>query len=347
MRLARPLSTLLLLTAFVLQGEARAASLTAWAWSYETSETHSGPVTALAEIARQAAGAAGESHAGASAVAGALSSYSRIRGCGSQFNNFQQVCNDARSGSESTDTLIATASLPYGSPVQVRVTMRLEGEVNGHGGYSYDARASLQGQTVASVGGSAGTVQVVDHLSIADTKVFDTTMLVGYSHPLSVTLSTLALQRFCAGGSQDCYDSEHTWTIFTGASTSVQIEVLTTGVNAQLTATSGHDYTLPTTGVPRANSAVAQLGPAWPNPAHERVQLLLTLAERSDIDAAVFDVAGRRVATLARGVRESGVHALVWNGRDAGGGGECRGVFFVRAQGPAFRLTRRVLMTRP
>lgn len=345
MRSVLSLAASLLLTLVLGAHDARAASVSAWAWSYETSETDVGATRAVAEIARQGPAAPGESHAGASAHFGALSSYAQLRGCGFELNDFQQVCNDARSGADPTDTLFVTANLPFGSVVQVRVTMTLAGEVHGKGGYSYLAQVWLEGEGRSLNGGTGGTVQSFDHLSIAGTRVFDAMLRVGYVHPLSHSLTTSVLQRDCAGGSQDCYDSEHVWTIYAGASSGLQIEVLTPGVNAQLGSTSGHDYTRPPADVRPAASAGARLAPAWPNPARDHVHLALALDETSDVDAAVFDIAGRRVATLARGVHAAGTHALTWDGRDAGGR-QLRGVFFVRARGPKFDLSRRVLITR-
>lgn len=345
MRSIRSLAASLLLTLVLGAHGARAASVSAWAWSYETSETDVGASQAVAEIARQGPGAPGESHAGASARYGALSSYSQLRGCGFEFNNFQQVCNDARSGADPTDTLHVTANLPFGSIVQVRVTMTLAGEVHGKGGYSCTAQAWLEGEGASIVGGTGGTVQSFDHLPISGTRVFDAMLRVGYTHVLTHSLTTGVLQRDCAGGSQDCYDSEHVWTIYAGASSGLRIEVLTLGVNAQLASASGHDYTQPTADVRPAASAGARLAPAWPNPARDAVHLALALDEASVVDAAVFDIAGRRVATLAQGVHAAGTHVLAWDGRDASGR-QLRGVFFVRARGPRFDLSRRVLITR-
>ena len=67
-----------------------------------------------------------------------------------------------------------------------------------------------------------------------------------------------------------------------------------------------------------------------PNPSRGTVRLALDLPSAGPIDAAVFDLAGRRVATLAAGRLEAGRHDLVWDGRDLAGRAAPAGVYFAR-----------------
>jgi flagellar hook assembly protein FlgD len=48
------------------------------------------------------------------------------------------------------------------------------------------------------------------------------------------------------------------------------------------------------------------------------------------VKLAVFDVAGREIATLASGAWDAGSHAVRWSGRTASGETARRGVYFVR-----------------
>jgi hypothetical protein len=77
-----------------------------------------------------------------------------------------------------------------------------------------------------------------------------------------------------------------------------------------------------------------QLGPIQPNPAVGVVRAALTLREPTDVDVAVQDVSGRRIATIARGTLAAGRHELLWNA-SAGSGHRPPGVYFlvVRALG--------------
>ena len=64
-----------------------------------------------------------------------------------------------------------------------------------------------------------------------------------------------------------------------------------------------------TVGVELEGQATA-LGPLWPNPAASALQQALRLARPSQVDWALYDVAGRRVATLWRGALAAGAHEL-------------------------------------
>jgi aldose sugar dehydrogenase len=55
-----------------------------------------------------------------------------------------------------------------------------------------------------------------------------------------------------------------------------------------------------------------------------------TLTERGEIDLAIYDVAGRRVATLERGQAEAGERAVRWDGKDLRGRAVGSGVYFVQ-----------------
>jgi len=68
---------------------------------------------------------------------------------------------------------------------------------------------------------------------------------------------------------------------------------------------------------------------ARPNPA-QVAELRFALPRRDDVELAVFDVAGRRVATLARGAFEAGTFSRKWNGRDDRGSLAGPGIYLYR-----------------
>ena len=81
-----------------------------------------------------------------------------------------------------------------------------------------------------------------------------------------------------------------------------------------------------------------------PNPSAGPVHLELTLpGGRAAADVAIYSVAGRRVATIARGLAASG--PLTWDGRDAAGGAAAPGVYFVRATAGPESRTRKLVLT--
>jgi hypothetical protein len=66
-----------------------------------------------------------------------------------------------------------------------------------------------------------------------------------------------------------------------------------------------------------------------PNPARTHT-LTFGLPVGNDVELAVFDLAGRRLATLVRGNFEAGTHTASWDGRDASGRTLGAGVYFYR-----------------
>jgi len=85
---------------------------------------------------------------------------------------------------------------------------------------------------------------------------------------------------------------------------------------------------VPEPGVPEPALRLA----ARPNPARGASTLDYELPVRGPVTLAVFDLEGRRIATLADGVQEAGRHAVNWDGTDAGGRALTPGVYLVRIQ---------------
>ena len=54
------------------------------------------------------------------------------------------------------------------------------------------------------------------------------------------------------------------------------------------------------------------------------------LPTAADVDLAIFNLAGQRVATLADGVRAAGSYTLRWDGRDDDGRALASGVYLYR-----------------
>ena len=84
------------------------------------------------------------------------------------------------------------------------------------------------------------------------------------------------------------------------------------------------------------------LGQNFPNPFNPETVIPYTLPERALVTLRVFDVLGREVATLAKGMQEAGAHSLNWNGADLSSG-----IYFYRldaVSGDQTRAATRKLM---
>ena len=96
---------------------------------------------------------------------------------------------------------------------------------------------------------------------------------------------------------------------------------------------------------PTAGDGRLTLGVARPNPTTGLTTIDLTLAAAASVDAGVFDVLGRRVATLAEGTQEAGRMSLAFDASRMPAGVYVVRVV-VRSGGQADTLARRVTVTR-
>jgi hypothetical protein len=87
----------------------------------------------------------------------------------------------------------------------------------------------------------------------------------------------------------------------------------------------------PSTDVPASGGAGPKIAlDAGPNPFNPFTVLRYSVPSPADIDLSIFDVSGRRVATVVRGPVEGGRHAVAWDGRTDGGERAASGVYFAR-----------------
>ena len=85
---------------------------------------------------------------------------------------------------------------------------------------------------------------------------------------------------------------------------------------------------------------------AFPNPATGRTSIRLVAGETELLRADVYDMAGRRVRSLAAGPATAGIREFAWDGCDQSGRALPAGVYFVRAATGAGEATGRVVLTR-
>jgi hypothetical protein len=81
-----------------------------------------------------------------------------------------------------------------------------------------------------------------------------------------------------------------------------------------------------------------------PNPTRDGAIVRMVLPVRTRVDAAVYDVAGRRVRVIANGlVLSPGARELVWSGRRDDGGRAAAGVYFIRVRTPLGGSIQRIV----
>jgi D-alanyl-D-alanine carboxypeptidase len=100
------------------------------------------------------------------------------------------------------------------------------------------------------------------------------------------------------------------------------------------------------TGSPTATPAAFELHASYPNPFNGSATVRIDLATATDVDLAIYNLAGQRVATLARGTRGGGTHTFHWDARNDGGRPVGSGVYLVRLRTPATDETHELTLLR-
>jgi hypothetical protein len=83
-----------------------------------------------------------------------------------------------------------------------------------------------------------------------------------------------------------------------------------------------------------------------PNPFEGGTEIRFTLDEGGEVSLRVYDVLGRRVATLAEGELAAGPHAVTWDGTDEAGLSAASGTYLYRLDAGGRTLMRRMTLLR-
>jgi hypothetical protein len=78
------------------------------------------------------------------------------------------------------------------------------------------------------------------------------------------------------------------------------------------------------------SGAVNHLYMSRPNPFSDRATIRFSLASAGQVDLAIYDVSGRLVKNLARGVMEAGENTVVWDGTNNSGNRVGGGIFWMQ-----------------
>ncbi len=85
---------------------------------------------------------------------------------------------------------------------------------------------------------------------------------------------------------------------------------------------------------------------AYPNPFNSEVTIRFVLDASSAGEVALYNAAGQRVRTLATGLLHSGVHRLVWDGRDADGRPAATGIYLVSLRTETQHTSQKITLIR-
>jgi len=84
--------------------------------------------------------------------------------------------------------------------------------------------------------------------------------------------------------------------------------------------------------------------PPRPNPLTAGATFAFDLPAPARVDLAIYDLSGRRVATIVSGDLVAGRHVEFWNARDARGGRVAAGIYFAAFETEGMAKTARVVV---
>ncbi len=88
------------------------------------------------------------------------------------------------------------------------------------------------------------------------------------------------------------------------------------------------------------------LGEAYPNPFNPKTTVRFDLPQSGRVDLSVFDLAGRKVATLVNDQLPAGHHTVTWLGQDDTGRRMSSGTYVYRLQANGEVLTRKMMLVK-
>jgi hypothetical protein len=86
------------------------------------------------------------------------------------------------------------------------------------------------------------------------------------------------------------------------------------------------------------------LGQNYPNPFNPTTHFDIEIPKTTDVSVAVYDILGRRVATLLQGQQNAGYLTVEWDGKDAHGQQAPTGIYFIRMNADEFSATTKIML---
>ena len=91
---------------------------------------------------------------------------------------------------------------------------------------------------------------------------------------------------------------------------------------------------------------VVRLEPIYPNPFGDRTQLTYGVPRAGQVRLSVYDLQGRRIATVVNEVQAAGWRSVFWDGRDGRGREVASGAYFARLESGGNVRVRKIVIAR-
>lgn len=121
----------------------------------------------------------------------------------------------------------------------------------------------------------------------------------------------------------------------------------TTKQYSTLTDTAGHYQLSIITGVTQDKPSVPtaiELAQNYPNPFSSSTAISYRLNKQTDVNVTIYDILGREVKRFMVGLQTTGVHRVIWDGKNAAGEKVAAGVYFYRLHSANETYVKKMLL---
>jgi hypothetical protein len=96
---------------------------------------------------------------------------------------------------------------------------------------------------------------------------------------------------------------------------------------------------------PSVTPLITRLYPNYPNPFNPETTIQYSLKSPGWVDISIYNIAGQLIRDLKKGIEESGMHSITWNGRDNDNQAVASGLYYVRMRSnDGFNIVKMMLM---
>jgi hypothetical protein len=82
----------------------------------------------------------------------------------------------------------------------------------------------------------------------------------------------------------------------------------------------------------------------YPNPFNPTTRMTVDVPQSGAVDVAVYDILGRKIASLMSGEQTAGSHTVEWDGKNERGGATPSGTYFIRMSAADFSTVKKILL---
>ncbi|GEM_PF-1912420 len=91
---------------------------------------------------------------------------------------------------------------------------------------------------------------------------------------------------------------------------------------------------------------VLTISPGFPNPFNSTTMFSISLPEKSEIAVNIYNLSGRIVKSIHRGILDSGIHYFEWQGKNQNGRDVGSGIYFIQLKGSGIYKTQKIVLLR-